>query len=123
MSQGTAVDPAALREEVKHKYREVAINPGAEYHFHTSRPLARRLGYDETLVDAMPEAAISNGVINLCADKKQAFSEIWRILRPGAPCSLPTSPTASRYRRPHSATSTSGLPELPVVFRVKPGER
>jgi SAM-dependent methyltransferase len=26
---------------------------------------------------------ISNGVINLCADKKRIFSEIDRVLRPG----------------------------------------
>ena len=169
-----AVDPIALREEVKSKYRDVACNPHGEYHFHTGRPLARRLGYDQSTVDAMPDAAvesfagvanpfslrrlvlgervvdagsgggfdsfiaaqqvgsagrvvgidmlsemleksrataklmglqhvefregileqmpvedgwadvvISNGVINLCADKKSVFNEIWRILRPG----------------------------------------
>ena len=168
------VDPAALREEVKSKYREVASNPHGEFHFHTGRPLARRLGYDPAQVDAMPDAAvesfagvanpfslqplnvgekvvdagsgagfdcfiaarqvgpkgkvvgidmlpemlaksrstaarmelgnvefreglledmpvedgwadvvISNGVINLCADKKRVFQEIWRVLRPG----------------------------------------
>lgn len=168
------VDPVALREEVKSKYREVAANPHGDHHFHTGRPLARRLGYDAALVDAMPDAAvesfagvanpfslralergekvldagsgagfdsfvaahqvgpegkvvgvdmlqemleksraaaarmgltqvefrdgllekiplddawadvvISNGVINLCADKKRVFSEVWRVLRPG----------------------------------------
>lgn len=169
------VDPNLLREEVKKKYRDVASEPGGEYHFHTGRKLAQRLGYDETTVAAMPDAAvesfagvanpfslrslqpgekvvdlgsgagfdvfiaalmvgsegqvvgidmleemlskarssaarmglgqasfreglleelpvedawadvvISNGVINLCADKKQVFEEIWRVLRPGA---------------------------------------
>jgi len=29
------------------------------------------------------DAVISNGVINLCADKKSAFTEIRRVLRPG----------------------------------------
>ena len=168
------VDPAILREEVKSKYREVATNPHGEYHFHTGRPLAKRLTYDSALVDSMPDSAvesfagvanpfslrplqpgervvdagsgagfdcfiaakqvgptgrvvgidmlaemrtragaaaeemrlrnvefregileqmpvedgwadvvISNGVINLCADKKQVFKEIWRVLRPG----------------------------------------
>jgi SAM-dependent methyltransferase len=52
------VDPTALREEVKTKYRAVAVNPHAGYHFHTGRPLARRLGYDETVVARMPESAI-----------------------------------------------------------------
>ena len=48
------VDPVALREEVKSKYRDVAQNPNGEHHFHTGRPLARRLGYDQALVDSMP---------------------------------------------------------------------
>jgi SAM-dependent methyltransferase len=26
---------------------------------------------------------IGNGVVNLCADKRKVFSEIWRVLRPG----------------------------------------
>ena len=174
MNHRLPVDPDALREEVKSKYREVALEPGGEYHFHTGRPLAARLGYDPTVVDPMPDAAvesfagvanpfalralqagervvdagsgggfdcfvaarqvgvkgrvvgvdmldemleksrgtarsmgldnlefregllealpvengwadvvISNGVINLCADKKGVFTEIWRVLRPG----------------------------------------
>ncbi len=169
-----AVDADALREEVKNKYREVAVDPDGEYHFHTGRYLAARLGYDAEVVDPMPDEAvesfagvanpfslgalgagnrvvdagsgggfdsfiaagqvgaqgrvvgidmteemlaksrattaamgldhvefraglleqmpvedgwadvvISNGVINLCADKRQVFSEIMRVLKPG----------------------------------------
>jgi ubiquinone/menaquinone biosynthesis C-methylase UbiE len=33
--------------------------------------------------DGWADVVISNGVINLCADKKQTFTELWRILRPG----------------------------------------
>lgn len=33
--------------------------------------------------DGWADVVISNGVINLCADKKQVFSELWRVLRPG----------------------------------------
>jgi SAM-dependent methyltransferase len=60
------VDPAALREEVKSKYRDVAGNPHGEFHFHTGRPLARRLGYDPAEVDALPDAAVESfaGVAN-----------------------------------------------------------
>ena len=169
-----AVDVQALREDVKSKYREVAIDPHGKYHFHTGRYLAKHLGYDDEFVASLPDAAveffagvaspfslqslargehvvdvgsgggfdsfvaahqvgssgsiigvdmteemlaksrstaralglanvefreglaehlpvedkwadvvISNGVINLCADKKAVFSEISRVLRPG----------------------------------------
>ena len=60
MNTELPVDPAALREEVKSKYRDVARNPNGEHHFHTGRPLARRLGYDQALVDAMPDAAVAS---------------------------------------------------------------
>jgi SAM-dependent methyltransferase len=168
------VDVDALRAEVRDKYRAVAVAPDAEYHFHTGRRLAAKLGYDEQVVAALPDRAvesfagvgnpfsiraiqpgervvdagsgagfdsfvaahavtpagsvigvdmtaemldksratagalgydhvefregfvesmpvadgwadvvISNGVINLCADKQAAFTEIRRVLRPG----------------------------------------
>ena len=174
MSDALPVDAVALREEVKTKYREVAVNPHAGFHFHTGRPLARRLGYADTVVARLPDSAveafagvgnpfsqgalrpgervidlgsgggfdcfvaagqvgpegrvlgidmteemlqrcraaatatglgnvefrqgivedlpvadgladavISNGVFNLCADKRRVFTEIMRVLRPG----------------------------------------
>jgi len=58
MSNGLPIDAVALREEVKSKYRSVAVDPHGSYHFHTGRPLARHLGYDETVVTRMPESAI-----------------------------------------------------------------
>jgi SAM-dependent methyltransferase len=173
-NEESVVDEEYLREEVKEKYREVAIDPGGEFHFHTGRVLARRLGYDDEIANAMPDRAIesfagvgnpfslrqpepgervidigsgagfdcfiaaravgregrvvgidmtdemleksrasaaamdldnvefrkgliedmpvedgwadtviSNGVINLCANKKRVFGEIFRVLRPG----------------------------------------
>jgi SAM-dependent methyltransferase len=66
MSEITPVDAAALREEVKKKYRDVAVAPNATYHFHTGRPLAKRLGYDTAAVDVMPDEAVESfaGVAN-----------------------------------------------------------
>jgi hypothetical protein len=55
MSDALPVDAAALREEVKSKYREVAVNPRGAFHFHTGRPLARRLAYDEAIVGELPD--------------------------------------------------------------------
>jgi arsenite methyltransferase len=174
MSESLPVDAVALRKEVSAKYRDVAVNPHGTFHFHTGRPLARHLGYDEAAVARMPENAIeafagvgnpfshgalnagervvdlgsgggfdcfvaaeqvgsegrvvgvdmtdemlersrataiqmglgnvefrrgiieelpvedgwadvviSNGVVNLCADKRQVFAEVMRVLRPG----------------------------------------
>jgi arsenite methyltransferase len=54
------VDTAALRAEVRRKYREVALDPGAEFHFHTGRPLAARLGYPDAVVARLPEAAVES---------------------------------------------------------------
>lgn len=54
------VDPVALRDEVRAKYQEVAVDPHGEFHFHTGRPLARRLGYDDSIVDPLPDAAVES---------------------------------------------------------------
>ena len=174
ISETPIVDVDTLRNEVREKYRAVAVDPDATYHFHTGRPLAIRLGYDPAIVDQLPDravesfagvgnpfslrtlregervvdvgsgagfdsfvaahhvgpdgfvvgvdmtdemltksratsellglshvefrhglaealpvedgwadAVISNGVINLCADKRAVFDEIHRVLRPG----------------------------------------
>ena len=44
MDDELLVDPDALREQVRGKYREVAAEPGASFHFHTGRPLASPAG-------------------------------------------------------------------------------
>ena len=38
---------------------------------------------DLPVEDGWADVVISNGVINLCADKRQVFAEIMRVLRPG----------------------------------------
>jgi SAM-dependent methyltransferase len=73
----TPVDSNKLRAEVSKKYREVAIAPDATYHFHTGRPLAARLGYDSSVVDGLPDAAVESfaGVANLFSMRKLETGE------------------------------------------------
>ena len=65
-SETLAVDPEALRASVREKYRTVAVAPDGTFHFHTGRPLAKLLGYDQTLVDRLPDRAVESfaGVAN-----------------------------------------------------------
>jgi arsenite methyltransferase len=51
------VDADALRREVQEKYREVAADPTAEYHFHTGRAHALRMGYPDSPLDQLPDEA------------------------------------------------------------------
>ncbi|SDY77863.1 Methyltransferase domain-containing protein [Modestobacter sp. DSM 44400] len=71
------VDPVALREQVKHKYREVAVDPARTFHFHTGRGLARRLGYEDDAVAALPDRAVESfaGVANPFALRRLAPGE------------------------------------------------
>lgn len=54
------VDTEILRDAIREEYAEVAANPEKGYHFHTGRPLAKLLGYDEALFSAVPEGAIES---------------------------------------------------------------
>ncbi|MBW3620506.1 MAG: methyltransferase domain-containing protein [Actinobacteria bacterium] len=60
------VDPAALRASVRDKYKEVALRPDGDFHFHTGRRLAALLGYHPDLVDHLPDRAVESfaGVAN-----------------------------------------------------------
>ena len=60
MTDDLLVDPVTLRQQVRDKYRDVALDPHAEHHFHTGRPLAARLGYDPAVVDAFPDRAVES---------------------------------------------------------------
>jgi arsenite methyltransferase len=55
-----AVDTETLREEVRDKYRKVAADPTAQFHFQTGRPLAAKLGYDAAVVDQLPDRAVES---------------------------------------------------------------
>ncbi len=66
MSDELFVDAELLRSEVRQKYKEVAVDPHGTFHFHTGRRLAARLGYDDAVVGALPDAAVESfaGVAN-----------------------------------------------------------
>ncbi|MGH9136574.1 MAG: methyltransferase domain-containing protein [Acidimicrobiales bacterium] len=83
-----------------------------------SRETARLMGlaqleFREGLAEALPvedgwvDAVISNGVLNLVADKAQAFSEIFRVLRPGG--RLQFADIAVGKPVPHEATCNIDL--------------
>jgi arsenite methyltransferase len=76
MSETIGVDPEALRADVREKYREVALHPDGEFHFHTGRPLAALLGYPDDVVDALADR-----VVESFAGVGNPFSV--RPLRPG----------------------------------------
>lgn len=52
------VDVETLREAIRDEYAEVAENPEKGFHFHTGRPLAKKLGYSDDLIAAVPESSI-----------------------------------------------------------------
>jgi len=54
------VDRAQLRLQVSGKYKEVALEPEKGFHFHTGRPLAVLLSYDDAEVDALPKATVDS---------------------------------------------------------------
>lgn len=56
----TAVDTGELARKVKEMYQLVADNPAGDFHFEMGRGLAERLGYPQTLLDAIPLGAIES---------------------------------------------------------------
>ena len=70
------VDVDRLRAEVRTKYRDVAEAPTADYHFHTGRAHALRLGYPAELLSQLPD------------DACEAFAGVanpfhWEVPQPG----------------------------------------
>lgn len=51
------VDAESLRREVKEECREVASDPHAQFHFHTGRAHALRMGYPVSPLDQLPDEA------------------------------------------------------------------
>lgn len=70
------VDVEALRQEVQDKYRAVAADPSAGYHFHTGRQHALRMGYPQS-----PMNELSDEATDAFAGVANPF--YWGLPRPG----------------------------------------
>lgn len=60
------VDEDELRAEIQKHYAEVATSPDHEFHFHTGREAARQVGYDDAIIEDLPNDVIASfaGVAN-----------------------------------------------------------
>src|SRR5215813_5666971 len=54
------LDIGQLREAIQQEYDLVAREPERGFHFHTGRPLARLLDYDDAWLDDVPESTIAS---------------------------------------------------------------
>ncbi len=93
VGSGAGFDSFIAAGQVGESGRVVGVDMTAEM-LDKSRATASALGFNhvdfrEGLAEELPvegewaDAVISNGVINLCADKQAAFHEICRVLKPG----------------------------------------
>jgi SAM-dependent methyltransferase len=54
------IDVDALRSAIREEYETVALDPGRGFHFHTGRPLAAIVGYEDAWLEGIPETAIES---------------------------------------------------------------
>ena len=54
------LDVSRLRDAIREEYALVATEPDRGFHFHTGRPLARLLAYDDEWLEGIPEASIAS---------------------------------------------------------------
>ena len=54
------LDLDTLRQAIQEEYAEVATHPEKGFHFHTGRPLARMLEYQDEWLEGIPESAIES---------------------------------------------------------------
>ena len=54
------LDVGVLRQAIQEEYAEVAANPHKGFHFHTGRPLARMLEYQDEWLEGIPESSIES---------------------------------------------------------------
>ena len=55
-----SIDRERLREQVASKYTDVAREPDKGFHFHTGRPLAKMLGYEDADLGWLPKSTLES---------------------------------------------------------------
>lgn len=58
--QTQTLDLDLLRTAIQEEYELVALEPDRGFHFHTGRPLANLLNYEDAWLEGIPEAAIES---------------------------------------------------------------
>jgi 2-polyprenyl-3-methyl-5-hydroxy-6-metoxy-1,4-benzoquinol methylase len=112
VTEDLPVDAEALRAEVRTKYREVALDPRGEHHFHTGRFLARHLGYDDRWVDPLPEEAVESfaGIANPFALRPLAPGE--RVVDIGSGAGFDTFVAAAQVGDEGQVVGVDMTPEM-----------
>lgn len=59
-SASIPLDILELRQAIRGEYAAVACTPEQGFHFHTGRPLAHLLGYDDAWLDGIPEGTLAS---------------------------------------------------------------
>ena len=59
-TEALRLDLAGLRAAIREEYEAVALEPGQGFHFHTGRPLARMVGYEEAWLDGLSTLAVES---------------------------------------------------------------
>jgi arsenite methyltransferase len=59
-TMASTVDREELRAAIREEYAKVARDPGQGFHFHTGRPLAALLGYQDDWLAGVPDDALAS---------------------------------------------------------------